>query len=144
MNVNINDSGIVIGGGRTERAIAIDVVREFLDALSRRDLEAARAYLAPSFTMTVSGNHRFRTLAEFAAFSAARNGPVRKYIDGLEACEAPVGLSVYASGTMSGHWLDGSGLPGRAVLRPLRAARRADRRDAGLERHGGFPPALTP
>ena len=34
MNVNINDSGIVIGAGRTERAIAIDVVREFLDALA--------------------------------------------------------------------------------------------------------------
>ncbi len=122
MNVNINDSGIVIGAGRTERAIAIDVVREFIDALSRRDLEAARAYLAPSFTMTVSGNHRFRTLAEFAAFSAARNGPVRKQIDGLEACEAPVGLSVYASGTMSGHWLDGSAFQGvrfcdRFVLR---------------------------
>jgi ketosteroid isomerase-like protein len=122
MNVNINDSGIVIGGGRTERAIAIDMVREFLDALSRRDLEAARAYLAPSFTMTVPGNQRFRTLAEFAAFNAARNGPVRKHIDGLEACEAPVGLSVYASGTMSGHWLDGSDFQGvrfcdRFVLR---------------------------
>jgi ketosteroid isomerase-like protein len=122
MNVNINDSGIVIGAGRTERAIAIDVVREFIDALGRRDLEAARAYLAPSFTMTVSGNHRFRTLAEFAAFNASRNGPVHKHIDGLEACEAPAGLSVYASGTMSGHWLDGSAFQGvrfcdRFVLR---------------------------
>ena len=122
MNVNINDSGIVIGGGRTERAIAIDVVREFLDALGRRDLEAARAYLAPGFTMTVSGNHRFRSLPEFAAFSASRNGPVRKHIDGLEACEAPVGVAVYASGTMSGHWLDGTAFQGvrycdRFVLR---------------------------
>jgi ketosteroid isomerase-like protein len=122
MNVNINDSGIVIGAGRTERAIAIDVVREFLDALGRRDLEAARAYLAPGFTMTVPGNQRFRTLAEYAAYSASRNGPVRMQIDGLEACEAPVGLSVYASGTMSGNWLDGTAFHGvrfcdRFVLR---------------------------
>jgi ketosteroid isomerase-like protein len=122
MNVNINDSGIVIGAGRTERAIAIDVVREFTDALGRRDLEAARAYLAPDFTMSVPGNHRFRTLAEYAAFSAGRNGPLRLQIDGLEACEAPVGLAVYASGTMSGQWLDGSAFHGvrfcdRFVLR---------------------------
>jgi hypothetical protein len=122
MNVNINDSGIVIGAGRTERAIAIDVVREFVDALGRRDLDAARAYLAPDFTMSVPGNHRFRTLAEYAAFSAGRNGPLRLHIDGLEACEAPVGLAVYASGTISGEWLDGSAFHGvrfcdRFVLR---------------------------
>jgi hypothetical protein len=122
MNATINDSGIVIGAGRTERAIAIDVVREFLDALGRRDLETARAYLAPGFTMTVSGNYRFRALDEFAAFSASRNGPVRKHVDGLEACEAPVGVAVYASGTMAGSWLDGSTFQGvrycdRFVLR---------------------------
>jgi ketosteroid isomerase-like protein len=112
MNVNINESGIVIGAGRTERGIAIDVVREFLDALGRRDLDAARAYLGPGFTMTVAGNHRFRSLPEFAAFSASRNGRVHKDIDSLEACEASAGVSVYASGTMSGHWLDGSAFQG--------------------------------
>ena len=122
MSVNINDSGIVIGAGRTERAIAIDVVREFLDALGRRDLEAARAYLAAGFLMTVSGNHRFNSLAEFASFSATRNGPVRKQLDGLEACEAPAGIAVYASGAMSGSWLDGAPFHGvrfcdRFVLR---------------------------
>ena len=69
-----------------------------------------------------------------AAFSAARNGPVRKHIDGLEACEAPVGLSVYASGTMSGHWLDGSAFQGvrfcdRLVLRDGLIAEMQVRRD---------------
>ena len=62
MALGISDSGIVIGAGRTERAIAIDVVREFLDALGRRDLAAASAYLAPGFVMTLPGNHQFRKL----------------------------------------------------------------------------------
>jgi ketosteroid isomerase-like protein len=122
MSLGISDSGIVIGAGRTERAIAIDVVRDFLDALGRRDLEAARAVLAPGFVMTVSGNHQFRRLEDFTAFSATRNGPVRKSIDGLEASEAPTGIAVYAMGTMTGTWLDGTPFQGirycdRFVLR---------------------------
>lgn len=122
MSLGISDSGIVIGAGRTERAIALDVVRDFLDALGRRDLEAARTVLGPGFVMTVSGNHQFRRLEDFTAFSAARNGPVRKSIDGLEASEAPTGIAVYAMGTMSGTWLDGTPFQGirycdRFVLR---------------------------
>ncbi|MCU0759867.1 MAG: nuclear transport factor 2 family protein [Steroidobacteraceae bacterium] len=122
MGLGISDSGIVIGAGRTERAVALDVVRDFLDALGRRDLDAARALLAPGFVMTVSGNHQFRRLEDFVAFSAGRNGPVRKSVDGLEASEAPTGLAVYATGTMSGSWLDGTAFHGirwcdRFVLR---------------------------
>ncbi|MCC6172575.1 MAG: nuclear transport factor 2 family protein [Gammaproteobacteria bacterium] len=122
MSLGISDSGIVIGAGRTERAIAIDVVRELLDALGRRDLDAASACLAPGFVMTVPGNHQFRRLEDFVAFSAGRNGAVRKSIDGLEASEAPTGIAVYAMGTMSGSWLDGTPFQGvrwcdRFVLR---------------------------
>lgn len=122
MSLGISDSGIVIGAGRTERAIAIDVVREFLDALGRRDLGAAQAYLASGFVMTVAGNRQFRRLEDFAAWSAGHHGPVRKSIDGLEASEAPTGISVYATGTMAGTWLDGTPFQGvrfcdRLVLR---------------------------
>lgn len=122
MALGISDSGIVIGAGRTERAIAIDVVREFLDALGRRDLAAASAYLAPGFVMTLPGNHQFRSLEEFAAFSATRSGTARRAIDGLEASEAPTGLAVYATGTMTGSWPDGRNFQGvrfcdRVVLR---------------------------
>ena len=122
MGLGISDSGIVIGAGRTERAIAIDVVREFLDALSRRDLAAAQAYLASGFVMTVAGNRQFRRLEDLAAWSADHHGPVRKSLDGLEASEAPTGISVYATGTMAGAWLDGTPFTGvrfcdRLVLR---------------------------
>lgn len=122
MSLGISDSGIVIGAGRTERAIAIDVVREFLDALGRRDLAAASAYVAPGFVMTVPGNHQFRRLDDFVAFSATRSGTARRSIDSLEASEAPTGLAVFATGTLAGSWPDGRSFQGvrfcdRLVLR---------------------------
>ena len=122
MSLGISDSGIVIGAGRTERAIAIDVVREFLEALGRRDLAAAQAYLAPGFVMTVPGGRAFRRLEEFFAEDASRHGPVHKALDGLEASEAPAGMAVYATGTMAGAWPDGTPFQGvrfcsRIVLR---------------------------
>jgi limonene-1,2-epoxide hydrolase len=112
MNPSISDSGIVVAAGRTERAVAVDIVREFLDTLGRRDLEAAKRQLAPGFQLTVSGNHRFRTLEEFTAFSRGRNGPTRKTVDAIEACESANGIAVFAHGTMSGQWLDGSAFAG--------------------------------
>ncbi len=107
MSNAISDSGIVVATGRTERAVAVDLVREFIDALSRRDLASARARLAMGFEMTLSGNHRFRTLEDFVAFSRTRNGPTHKAVEVIEACEAANGIAVYARGVMSGEWVDG-------------------------------------
>ncbi len=107
MSNAISDSGIVVATGRTERAVAVDLVREFIDALSRRDLASARARLAMGFEMTLSGNHSFRTLEDFVAFSRTRNGATHKAVQVIEACEAANGTAVYARGVMSGEWLDG-------------------------------------
>lgn len=108
MSLGISDSGIVIGAGRTERTAAIDVVREYFDALARRDLTAARGCLAPGFVMTAPGNRQFVRLEDFLAFYGERVSAIRKSIDGFEASEAPTGISVYAIGTMSGTWIDGT------------------------------------
>jgi limonene-1,2-epoxide hydrolase len=112
MTTSISDSGIVVAAARTERAVAVELVREFMDALVRRDLAAASTHLAPGFELLVSGNHRFRTLAEFAAFSRQRNGAIRKSVEAIEACESATGIAVFAHGTMSGEWLDGSAFSG--------------------------------
>jgi len=108
MNTSVSDSGIVVAAGRTERAVAVDVVREFLEALGRGELDAAKRHLAPGFQMTAPGNHRFGTLEEFTAFSRGRIGPARKAIDAIEACESANGIAVFAHGTMNGQWPDGS------------------------------------
>jgi ketosteroid isomerase-like protein len=112
VNATINDSGIVVAAGRAERAQAVDLVREFLAALAHHDLPLAGRSLGSGFRMQVSGGHVFRTLEEFVAWSAQRNGSVRKGVDSIEACEAPVGVAVYAYGTMSGHWRDGQPFEG--------------------------------
>jgi hypothetical protein len=104
----ISDSGIVVATARTERAVAVDVVREFIDALSRRDLVAAGARIAMGLQITAAGGRRFRRLEEFVAYSGSRNGAVRKAVEILEACEAANGIAVFVRGTMSGEWLDGT------------------------------------
>jgi ketosteroid isomerase-like protein len=108
VNATISDSGIIVATGRSARAAAIDIVRDFVEALARRDLVAARRHLTADFRMTVPGNHSFRTLEEFAAFSQTRTGAVRKQTEGFDACEVAIGIAVYTYGTMSGTWLDGS------------------------------------
>jgi len=112
MNTTISDSGIVVAVGRSARAGAIERVREFVDAVSRRDLDTARMLIATDFRITVSGGQIFRTLEDFVAFSRSRNGALTKQIEGFDACEIAVGVSVYVRGTMSGSWLDGSNFEG--------------------------------
>ncbi len=107
MNASTNDSGIVVAAGRTERAVALDVVRELVDALGHRDLAAAQRLLMPEFTMTIPGNRSFRSLAQFLLQPGAQLRESRYSLDSLEACESAVGVAVYACGTMSGSWADG-------------------------------------
>lgn len=108
MSISVNDSGIVVATARSERADAVDLVRGFMESLAQQDLAAASRGLAAGFRMVISGGHEFAALADFLAFSRKRYAAVRKHIDGIEACEAPVGVSVYLTGTMSGQWLDGT------------------------------------
>jgi hypothetical protein len=62
--------------------------------------------------MTVSGNHRFTRLEDFFAHSRARQGAVRKHIEGFDVSVDGDSAVVYSFGTMSGTWLDGSAFQG--------------------------------
>lgn len=107
MSIPVGEGGIVVGAARSVHAEAIDIARDFLDALDRRDLAAATALLAPQFGMRVTGGHRFVTLAEFVAYAAGRYASMRKSGRQYDACDAALGVVVYARGTMSGEWRDG-------------------------------------
>lgn len=107
MTLNLGDGRIVVGTARTERADAIDLARNWLDAVWRRDLGAASAMMAPGARVTISGGHQFATLEAFAAFAAGRYRDFRKQADAFEACEAAGGLAVYVRGTLSGAFVDG-------------------------------------
>jgi ketosteroid isomerase-like protein len=85
----------------------MDLARQFMDALSQRDLLRAGNMLAPDFVMTVSGGAAFRRLEDFMAHSARQYFSVRKTGSVIEACEASNGIAVYLHGAMHGTWLNG-------------------------------------
>jgi len=85
-----------------------DVVKAFLDAMSRRDFDAMEPLMAPAFKMTTSGGQVFNHPKEFAVHARARQKSARKTTDRYDEIPTPSGASVYAIGTMAGEWNDGA------------------------------------
>lgn len=110
--MSLGDSGIVVGGARSERADAIDLVRRWFDHLAAREVSAAAALMASPPTFVISGGYRFDSLEAFIAFVSSRYGAIRKRQDFVEACEAPGGFAIYARGELSGEWRDGGTFSG--------------------------------
>ena len=82
---------------------AEQVVREYLAAMERRDLAAAKALLAPGFFMVFPGNRRFDTLEQLVEWAKGRYRSARKTYDVFEVSDQ----SVFCFGTLHGEWLDG-------------------------------------
>lgn len=87
-------------------ADATETVREFLDALGRRDLAEANSHLGNGFRMTVTGGHVFASPAEFAAFSKGRHKGATKTTDRYDEIPGADSTVVYAIGSMAGTWND--------------------------------------
>jgi ketosteroid isomerase-like protein len=82
---------------------AEQVVREYLAAMERRDLAAAKAMLAPGFFMVFPGNRRFDSLEALVEWARGRYRSARKTYERFDAA----GEVVYCFGTLYGEWLDG-------------------------------------
>lgn len=95
----------------TVKAFAMDspttVVKNFLDAMSRRDFAAMEQLMAPEFKMTVSGGAVFKHPREFAAQSGKRQKSARKTTDRYDEIPTTDGGVVFAMGSMAGEWLNG-------------------------------------
>lgn len=89
-----------------------DVVKAFLDAMSRRDFAAMEALMGPEFRMTTPGGQVFRHPRDFAAHAKGRQKSARKTTDRYDEIPTPTGGVVYAIGTMAGEWNDGSTFAG--------------------------------
>ncbi len=105
--------------GRTTRTGAAalpdpaDVVRGYLHAMERRDLEAAQAMLSSDFVMQFPGAAPMTQLSELIAWSRPRYQSVAKTYDGVDAMQsAGEAAVVYARGTLHGVWLDGTSFDG--------------------------------
>ena len=83
-------------------------VRAFLAAMEARDLDAARAHLAPDFTMTFPGGVVMHTPEELVAWSRPRYRAVAKTYDGFDT----LGAVVWCHGRLHGTWPDGTTFAG--------------------------------
>jgi hypothetical protein len=79
-------------------------VRAYLDAMERRDLAAAKSFLAPGFFMVFPGNKRFDALEQLVESAKGRYRSARKTYERYETA----GDAVYCYGTLYGELLDGS------------------------------------
>lgn len=83
---------------------AEETVRQYLAAMERRDLSAAKALLGPGFYMVFPGGKRFETLEALVEWAKERYRSARKTYERYETC----GDAVYCYGTLHGELLDGS------------------------------------
>ncbi|MCR9125170.1 MAG: nuclear transport factor 2 family protein [Rhodobacteraceae bacterium] len=87
------------------------LVRRFLAAMEARDLQAARACLAPGFTMRFPATPPMTELDQLIAWAAPRYRSVTKAYDGFDVVPgAPE--TVYCRGTLAGEWHDGTRFDG--------------------------------
>jgi len=81
-----------------------ETVRAYLDAMERRDLAAAKALLAPGFSMVFPGGRRFGSLEALVDAARGRYRSARKAYERFDA----LGEAVYCFGTLHGELLDGT------------------------------------
>jgi ketosteroid isomerase-like protein len=84
-------------------------VRDYLAAMERRDLAAAKAMLAPDFFMLFPGGKRFETLEALVEWAKPRYRRALKTYDRFDAAPQSDGSAVvYCFGTLNGELNDGT------------------------------------
>lgn len=84
------------------------IVRSYLDAMERRDLAAARRFLAPGFFMVFPGNKRFDSLEQLVDAAKGRYRSAKKTYERFDSANN----EVYCFGTLHGELLDGTAYSG--------------------------------
>jgi len=87
-------------------------VRAFLAAMEARDLDTARTFLAPDFTMTFPSGKTMVELEELVAFSKDRYKFVRKTFESVDTAWQGERAVVHCHGTLAGEGLDGQAFAG--------------------------------
>lgn len=92
---------------------ATPVVRAFLEAMGRRDLEAAGGYLDEGFEMVFPGGQVMHRLSELVDWAAGRYQAVEKRYERFDEAWQRGGVTVvFCSGTLLGRWPDGRSFDG--------------------------------
>ena len=91
---------------------AAGTVLRFLKALENRDLEAAKAMLAPDIEMVFPGGAVFTDLSELIDWARPRYQRVAKTVERVDTAAAEDGTVVFCQGTLHGVWPDGTPFDG--------------------------------
>jgi ketosteroid isomerase-like protein len=83
---------------------AEQLVRDFLAAMERRDLAAAKTFLAPGFFMVFPGGARFDSLEALVESARSRYRSAKKTYERFDTFDG----GVYCFGTLHGELLDGT------------------------------------
>lgn len=79
------------------------LVKQFLEALARRDMKTASSYLAPGAKIMFPGGKLYKNLDEHVKTAAGRYQWVRKTIDQVDSAKlADDSIAVYFSGRLHG------------------------------------------
>ncbi|MEI7784176.1 MAG: nuclear transport factor 2 family protein [Betaproteobacteria bacterium] len=92
------------------------VVRQFLQRMQARELEAARQLLAPGFVMTFPGAAPMREFSELMDWAKTRYSRIGKVFERFDESWQDDCTVVYCSGTLEGVWLDGRPFSGIRFL----------------------------
>lgn len=84
------------------------IVRDYLAAMERRDLDAARAYLAPDFEMVFPGGSRFTAPEQLVEWARARYRAIGKTYERFDSHMRGDRAVVWCDGTLHGEWPDGT------------------------------------
>ena len=87
-------------------------VRDYLGAMERRDLDAARAYLTTDFEMVFPGGARFTAPEEVVAWARGRYRAIAKTYERFDVHMRGDRAVVWCDGTLHGEWPDGSAFEG--------------------------------
>jgi phenylpyruvate tautomerase PptA (4-oxalocrotonate tautomerase family) len=104
--------GRVFTTGNAAHPKASDLVAHYLQCMEQRDLAAARQCLASDFAMVFPGGAVMHDLTQLVQWASQRYQSVRKTYDGFDEAWTDDCTVVYARGTLSGIWLDGTGFKG--------------------------------
>jgi phenylpyruvate tautomerase PptA (4-oxalocrotonate tautomerase family) len=104
--------GIRMSAGGAELPEASALVRQFLERMQARELDAARQMLAPGFVMTFPGAAPMREFSELLDWAKTRYSRIGKRFERFDECWQDDRTVVYCSGTLEGVWLDGSTFDG--------------------------------
>ena len=99
------DSQVFTMGG-SSRPVASELVLSFLTSMQERNLDQAKKFLAPNFSMCFPSGVRMTQLHELIQWGQSRYKSIEKIFETIDECWTGDGAVVFCSGTLSGVFND--------------------------------------